>query len=425
MGKIKVFGLALISLFSASLSAEWSEPVFLSELNDYQGGNVASGVGLTGDQNILFFTREQKDAQGNVSSRGIYEARRSPLYGTFSLIRFVNEIYNGYHTANPWVSPDGLRLYYEQLEYTSIGYQRYLKMARRDSIQSPWMVVRKLTECHQSFKESVDAAPRLSVDELTIYWVSNRSGNIQERKIYVADRPSTDVPFGNIREATEFNERGANVPFLSADGLTAYTNIYDGVGRVDLWKATRADTSEMFSNFELIEDIGQWGIVSSSPWVSPDQTTIYYFQRQGAPGDVNTTGIFMSSWIVNPYDVAVEKLLEAAELKQQALALLQAASASEQEALVALQEAIVDDIPDPVSGLELRKCRIEVMQSLIRELQAGLLLRQSVNILERVLDKLVPLVPEGEISYPEALPVPAEKSLVTRSDQVKKQPVSR
>lgn len=377
-------GFVFLLSLSFPLFAYWSEPVALSELNDFDEGTVASSGSFTEDQLYVCFFRNGR----------LWQSQREGVEDLFEPASPLNEIYNGYYTSGGWLSGDGLRLYYEQIVFTYNGFQRYIKMASRESLDAPWSFVRTLGELHSSFNESVDTAPSLSHDELTIYWASNRYGNLQERKVYVADRPDVNEPFGNIREADEFNAVGASVPHLSADGLTAYTAISGENGLAGLWKATRSTLGEPFGNFEPMDEINQWGVFTASPWVSADQKTIYFTQRQGEPEDITAKGIYVSYWIENPYDVAVENLTEAAALKQEALALLEAAALSEREAMTALFQAMTDDIPDPLSPMELRKCRIEVIQALIKQFQANLHLRQSARILERLLERMLPPVIE-------------------------------
>jgi hypothetical protein len=384
------------------LQAGWTQPVFLSELNDWEHGAAAGNPAVSSDGREIYFSRNVYSPSGELVSHGIFSAWRDDPGGTFGDERFIEELYNGMWTASPWLSADGLRLYYEQIEYANKIFQRFIKMAVRNKIGDPWIPVRKLQEIHTSFSESVDANPRLTPDELTIYWVSNRSGIIAERKMYFATRPSIFHQFGNIQEASAYNEMGASSPYFSLNNLAVYLakDRPDGTGK-GLWKGSRSDLSEPFAVFNPIEDLNQWGIATHSPWVSPDQRTIYFFQRWGEPGDATTMGICMSVWIPEPYDAAIENLEAAAELKQRSIDLI---GRAEEKEKIALSD--IGDLMQQTPGIrpeQIRywQARMRIIQAMTHQAVARLQIREGIRKLAEAMALLSPI--------PQSPPVQKEK----------------
>lgn len=92
-----------------------------------------------------------------------------------------------------------------------------------------------------------ERAPFLSPDGLTLYFSSDRPGGAGNLDVWTAARPTVDDPFGApINIAMINSSRDDYAPSISADGLTLYYSydvpIVGGAGDPDVWIATRVCT---------------------------------------------------------------------------------------------------------------------------------------------------------------------------------------
>ena len=104
-------------------------------------------------------------------------------------------------------------------------------MATRADRYSPFGNVRNLAEINSS---AADAHPHISADGLTIYFASDRNGDLQ---LFRATRESLDEPFGAPEHLWFFDTPGGSTdyPGLSADGTALYfTRIFPGES-TDIW----------------------------------------------------------------------------------------------------------------------------------------------------------------------------------------------
>jgi hypothetical protein len=215
------------------VNADWSTPVPISELNTVANENNAwlSYDGLT-----MYFDR------GNIPNGTywfqLYTATRPNVNSPFTNIAPISELSANTHVWGPAVSQDGLRLYFTE------NWQ--FEMSTRASTSSPWSAGTALTILNAI--GSVES-PHISPDELTIVFDSpNGTGDMGGYDMYIATRSNTSSPFGNIRDLSELNssknDYGAS---LSADGLTIYF-CSDRSGQVYCYQATRAGKNDPFGN---------------------------------------------------------------------------------------------------------------------------------------------------------------------------------
>jgi Tol biopolymer transport system component len=136
---------------------QWQPPVPLSEVNS-SGFNDKSPF-LSFDGLTLYFSRENEPA--GYFSR-IFQATRTTPDGPFGDVHEITSLTSGAgHVGCPWVSPDGLRMYY----YSTSGMTRFLRMSQRSDIHKAWPSGSYITELNAL--GSV-ANPTLTQDELTI-----------------------------------------------------------------------------------------------------------------------------------------------------------------------------------------------------------------------------------------------------------------
>jgi hypothetical protein len=266
--------------------AEWAEPLLHSELNypDISGTDpFLSDDGLT-----IYYSRHR----WLEDTYDLTEAYRDIPEGPFTSKRILTELYTGNKQLGPWVSNDQLRLYYCEW----VGAECLIMMAERSSTDDTWTYVRTFDEIHTDGVP--DAYPSLMPDELTMFY---RRGPGTDKHIWVATRPSLEEPFTDIVEVSELNgacgtdDGASDGASILPDGLTIYFNCKGDDSDQDIYKATRSSVGEPFGDIQLLEFCVP-DRRESSPYVTPDERTIYYrghlsgwgiyfTEKEGAPDE--------------------------------------------------------------------------------------------------------------------------------------------
>gem|GEM_PF-749669 len=270
-----VLTILVVLLVCGVAQAQWSAPVLHDELND--GSDSARSPDLSSDGLTMYFVRYKS------GMARLFEAYRASSTGPFTSEHEVTELYNGEGLYSPWVSADGLRMYYSEFEDFTVN--TVLRMAERSSTAMPWTRVRSFFEIHADGYGDVD--PSLTADELTMFFRSTRGGSWQ---IWKATRASTGDPFSNETLVSELNDgdQAAN-PSISPDGLMIYyAAIRGGRATWDIYKATRSSTALPFGNIQRVA-VSTDSYDEIHSYVTPDESTLYF----ATPWDVEE-GIWVS-----------------------------------------------------------------------------------------------------------------------------------
>ncbi len=249
--------------------ADWQEPVPVVEVNTefHDKSPFLSHDGLT-----LYFSRQ--DGPGFHYTR-IYQATRPEPFGPFASAEEISALnYNGGHVDYAWVSPDNLRMYYYRTESGSI--QR-LKVTQRKSVDEPW---RRGSDINELNAIGNAACPTLTQDELTIvFTVRDHPFGIGGYDIWTATRSNRYLPFGNKTNLTEINSSELDAhPSISPDGLTLYFDS-ERNGASQLFEATRESLDVSFGAPEHLSSFDSPESSLSYPSVSSDGTALYFVRR--------------------------------------------------------------------------------------------------------------------------------------------------
>jgi len=270
-GRVGLSDLGLLSAQWAVGRYDWSPPVLLEELND--GDRFAMAPALTADERLIVFARRDP-ASGYVR---LFEATRENPDGPFTGERRLDELVStGYNVNAPWISTDGLRLYYWEKDAPPLGLGR-IKLAVRDDRSQPWQYVRTLTELDPDGEGANN--PALTEDELILVFSSYRPGSTygtERTNLWIATRESLDEPFTNLRPLDELNsskhEQGG---WLSADGLILYFDSNrDSIGE-DLFVAVRSSREEPFGDVQEIS-LSSYENKERQPWVTNGGRRLYF-----------------------------------------------------------------------------------------------------------------------------------------------------
>jgi hypothetical protein len=124
--------------------------------------------------------------------------------------------------------------------------------AARESISNEWSTPVNLGATVNSPTDDTD--PSISVDLLSLFFRSERSGGFGGSDLYVTTRATIEDPWGEpINLGPTVNSTGNDSdPSISADGLSLYFSTWQGprpggMGGDDIWVTTRKTTDEAWS----------------------------------------------------------------------------------------------------------------------------------------------------------------------------------
>ena len=199
-----------------SRSEDFGQPSLISELALDAPAQCPS---LTRDQLTMYF----EDSQGGYQ---IFRTNRSSLSSSWSMPTVVASISGAFAAVGgPWITPSG-DLYFHAFQTSDLD----VFVARRgiDDFETPQPVLD--IDTHY-----VEQRPVLSVDELTMFFASNRpdGGAIGSFDIWVTTRRSRDDSFGAPTNVHELNTAAFETPgWLSTDGCRIYFDRSDSVSRI-------------------------------------------------------------------------------------------------------------------------------------------------------------------------------------------------
>jgi len=259
---------------------EWTTPENLgatinSDEND--GGPALSADGLS-----LLFHSTRAGGQGQkdlwISTRPSLE---SPWKEPENLGPMVNSEYQDHDAC---LSGDGLTMIFTSNRPGGYG-SHDLWMSTRSGMDQPWSAAVNLGSLVNS--GSVDEAPTLAADGLTLLFNSDRSGKHGMSDLWVCNRPSPNAAWSSPRNlGPQINSLAyQGYAALAPDGLALVfnSNRTGGPWSGPLWLSTRASTDEQWpAPVRLWKDtLGAWSCCLSAD----AQTMLFDSKRDGGRGD--------------------------------------------------------------------------------------------------------------------------------------------
>ena len=221
----------------ATTNDPWEEPVNL-------GPTVNSSYHywapcISADGLMLFFVSNQP---GGYGSWDIWVTTRTTTDADWSApVNLGPTVNSSAEEVFPRISPDGLQLYFSELEvFRPGGYGGSdMWVTTRDTASDPWGTPVNLGPTVNS--SSHDDAPFITADGLALFFNSTRPGAYGLPDIFVTRRATTDDDWDtpmNLWPTVNISY-GENTPRISADGSTLYffSKRPGGVGDLDIWQA--------------------------------------------------------------------------------------------------------------------------------------------------------------------------------------------
>ncbi len=168
---------------------------------------------ITADGQTIYFASSDTGTQVTT----IWTALRRPAGSSvqfFDPAPLPGAVNQGGSQFRPYVLPDGSALYFMS---SRGGTNRFYRAARVNGALSDVTLV---TGIVPAAKEVLDGIV-VTADELTVYWSTSRNGGSVD--MYVATRSDTSSPFSGAKPLTVVNTSLVETPtFISADGCRLY-----------------------------------------------------------------------------------------------------------------------------------------------------------------------------------------------------------
>ena len=158
--------------------APWTAPVIVPELNSAADDFPGS---LSGDQLVIYMSSERD------GSEDLYRATRASLSAQWSPPSPIVELNTGSGDRRPWISPDERAIYFGSSRSGGLGAGD-IWVAVRSAPGDPFGSPTPLAGVSTADAEEEEAW--LSPDQTIIYFVSGRAGGAGSDDLYVARRPS-------------------------------------------------------------------------------------------------------------------------------------------------------------------------------------------------------------------------------------------
>src|SRR5690606_15569429 len=120
--------------------------------------------------------------------------------------------------------------------------------------------------------------PFVTADGLSLYFYATRPEGPGDRDLWFATRSESEAEFSAPQQVLGVNGvTYDHLPWLSDDELTIYytTEREEGLGRSDIWQATRPNKSEPFVDHQLVPGINSEHREDAIAF-SPNRLTVYF-----------------------------------------------------------------------------------------------------------------------------------------------------
>jgi hypothetical protein len=225
----------------------------------------------TSDDSTWQCTDQQNQCGGDCAPCACY-------WDSLELLGTPNYVGNGLYS--PTLSSDGLTLWFGLI--VSGGPEQLAYATRPNQFTSFGVGTLATAPLHSN---SWEGNPHLSADRLSLYFYSAR--NNEDLGLFRATRGSPGGTFDNVVELTTVNSTATEqLPWVTADERTLYF-VSDRSGSRDIWKATRAQTSDPFSAPTPVSELntaGDEGKISLTP---DGLVAIFAAERSGGQGGLD------------------------------------------------------------------------------------------------------------------------------------------
>jgi hypothetical protein len=253
-------------------TAQWATPMIVANVNS---ASLEYSPSPTFDGLTLYF------ASTLSGSGDIYRATRTTPYGTFGAPVLVPELSAPEEDWSTWSRIDDREIFFSSQRQGGGGGGYDLWRADRPTPTSPYNAPVPVTELNTSGSEY---SPSLTGNGLRIYFTTSRAGGSGGTDIWTATRPNWFMPFGTPTPVTELNSTTTDRdPRVSTDDLVMFftSTRTGGAGNIDLWMASRPSPSVPFGNLVNLTALNSTAI-DFTPGIAGFHDELFF--SSGRPG---------------------------------------------------------------------------------------------------------------------------------------------
>jgi WD40 repeat protein len=254
----------------------FSAPVRITELDTTTFNE--RGPTLTADMLEIFFVSDQPGGRGGTA---IWTASRTSTATPFGTPSIVTAIDSADSETHPFVTGDGLQLYFSVAHANSTtGTDLYISL--RANRQSAWSAPTLATELQSA---ADDVAVGISANGLLLALDSTRGG-ASGRDLYLSSRSDPTHPWGIPEGIAELDTDAAQkTPQLANGGRALWFVQSTATTGDDIFLSTRPDLG---SSFGAPVAVAELNTVTSEddPWVADNQRTIVFASTRGGTFDL-------------------------------------------------------------------------------------------------------------------------------------------
>jgi Tol biopolymer transport system component len=189
---------------------------------------------ITADDRSLYFFSTRIDAEAP-GERDLWLSTRSGAGAAFSTPVVVPGINSAGLEHLPRLTLDGLTLMFVSARSSPNEFSN-IWQARRATTTAPWAEPVELPGVNSNAREE---GFWLSADELTVFFASNRLGEVEDMDIFVATRPDLQSAFGPASGLDVVNTSDSELdPALTTDGFELFF-ASDRSGTMQLYRSVR------------------------------------------------------------------------------------------------------------------------------------------------------------------------------------------
>jgi RHS repeat-associated protein len=256
----------------------------------FAGDLTADGFTLSADEKTAYVSRKAS------TDYDIYVTTRNSTSEPFVALSPVDPVNSPFDDRAPWISDDGLRLYF-WTKNTGWPGSGNLMMSSRNTIAEAFGAPEEVEDVNSS---ASDEDPFLLRDEKTLFFTSDRPTG--DRDLWIATRSALTEPFsltntvkipetaGGVNTPNEFEEERR--PILTPDGLTLYFHSdregWNADHNGDIFIAKRTSLTAAFGTPSLVDGLNYSGR-EFPVTLSRDSCTLYFASNRdtGAGGSMD------------------------------------------------------------------------------------------------------------------------------------------
>jgi hypothetical protein len=185
------------------------------------------------DDMSIFFTSSRPGGRGR---RDLWTARRATASAPFGDVTNLVALNSEDDDQGPSLTADGRTLFFASDRRDGTGGED-IWMASRPNATASFAIASNVSEINTA---GIDSAPFVTGDGLTLYFVSDRPGGRGLKDIWRATRTTPTGRFDRPSNVTEVNSAGVeDDPALTADGRELFFASGRGGGTIQIWHALR------------------------------------------------------------------------------------------------------------------------------------------------------------------------------------------